>query len=326
MKRIALFFLGLAFVAQSCSDQEDPDQAYNDLKEMQDVQIQRHLDDNSLTAQKDNFGAYVLPITENPSGTVIEEGDVAEVTYNITQLDGTPIGDNIGDSMRVAYVQKGSYAPIYLYFSLAHMKEGEKKRFYLPFDLAYNNLNLGDKVPFQSIVVMEVEVKEVYKTVDELKAADVAMAERVIALKGEDADTLSPSGVRKVVLTEGEGETPDDNDVVSVYYTGSYLGGEVFDTNTGASGKKFSFTIGEQTVIPGFEAAVKSLKPGEKARFYIPSGEAYGSGVVFAAPQEIREELAKDPQFSRISPNAVKMPPHSPLVFEIELTDLTKKD
>lgn len=328
MKKIALFCLGLAMIAQSCSDQEDPDQERKDLREKQDVQIKRHLEDNSITAQKDNLGAYVLPITQNPSGTVIEPGDVAEITYSITQLDGTPIGDNLGDSMRVAFDEKAEFSPIYLYFSLAHLKEGEKKRFYLPSEAAYGDFNLGDKVPFQSIVVMEVEVKEVYKTVAELKDADIAMAERVIAENNEEAETLSPSGVRKVVLTEaeGEGETPDKNDVVSVYYTGSYLNGDVFETNTGASGKKFSFTIESQTTIPGFEAAVKSLKLGEKAKFYIPSTEAYGAGVIFAAPQEIREELAKNPRFSRISPNAVKMPPHSPLVFEIELTDLVKKD
>lgn len=326
MKKIALFCLGLAMIAQSCSDQEDPDQNRKDLLEKQDVQIKRHLEDNSLTAEKDNLGAYVLTLTENPSGTVIEAGDVAEITYSITQLDGTPIGDNLGDSMRVAFNEKANFSPLYLYFSLAHMKEGEKKRFYLPSEAAYGNFNLGDKVPFQSIVVMEVEVKEVYKTVAELKAADIAMAERVIAANNEEADTLSPSGVRKVVLAEGEGETPDANDVVSVYYTGSYLNGDVFDTNTGASGKKFSFTIGSQTTIPGFEAAVKSLELGEKAKFYIPSTEAYGAGVIYAAPQEIREDLAKNPEFSRFNPASVKMPPHSPLVFEIELTDLVKKD
>lgn len=317
--------LSLAFVAQGCSDEEDPEKAVKDLLEKQDVQISRHLDENGITAKKDNFGAYVVTLTENAGGTVIEEGNVVEVTYKLTQLDGTLIGDNLGDSMRVAFDLNSRYAPLYLYASLAHLKKGEKKRFYLPFDLAYRNFNLSDKVPFQSIVVMELEAGTVYKTIDELKAGDIAMAERVIAEKGEQADTLSPSGVRKVLMKEGEGEAPDDNDEVSVYYTGSYLDGEVFETNTGASGKKYTFTVGTKTTIPGFEAAVRSLKPGEKAKFYIPSGEAYGKGIIFAAPEEIREELAKDPEFSRISPNAVKMPPHSPLIFEIELTDIARK-
>lgn len=325
MKKVSLFCLLLAFVTQACMDNENPDQAVNDLLEQQDVQITRHLEANNIDAQKDQLGAYVVPIVENPSGTVIEEGDVAEVTYNLTQLDGTSIGNNEGDSMRLAFDSQSHYAPIYLYAAMAHLKEGEKKRFYVPFDMAYRNLDLGGKVPYRSIVVMELEVKDVYKTAAELKEADIKMIERVAAARGQDVDTLA-SGVRKYVVEAGEGEeTPDANDVASVYYTGRYLNGEQFDTNTGASGEKFDLTIGAGGVIPGFETAVKSMKPGEKALFYLPSGEAYGKGLIYAAPENIREELSKDQQF-RNNAGAVKIPPHSPLVFEIELTDLTKKD
>ena len=328
MKKVSLFCLLLAFGVQACMDEEENlNQEIEDLRETQDVQISRFLEENNINAKKDAAtGVYVLPLVENPSGQAIATGDVAEVTYNITQLDGTSIGNNEGDSMRLAYDPRSSYSPVYLYFALGHMREGEKYRFYIPFDYAYGNFQLEGVVPYRGIVVMELEVKDVYKTSEALKEGDVDMIERVVAARGQDADTLANS-VRKVLLEAGEGEKPDAKDEVSVYYTGTYLNGEEFDSNTGASDKKFTFTIGAGSTIPGFETAVKSMKEGEKAVFYIPSGQAYGKGVIFAAPESIREKLSKEPGLRQyFSAGQILMPPHSPLVFEIELVDIIKKE
>lgn len=326
MKKVILFSLLLAFGVQACMDQENPNQEVDDLLEQQDIQISRHLEENNIDAEKDNFGAYVLPLVENPTGTKIEAGDVVEVSYRITQLDGTLIGENEGDSLRVAYDGAAQFFPLYLYYSLSYMREGESYRFYLPFENAYGNYSFGNLVPYRGIVILEVEVKEVLKTIAEVKEADIAKIERVISANEEDADTLGSSGVRKIIVTEGEGEQVDANDEVRVYYKGSLLNGEVFDTNTGASGKLFTFTIdgGSVRPIPGFETAVKSMKKGEKAIFYLPSTEAYGKNRSwYVAPEAVRKNFMEIEGGKYVS--AVNIPPHSPLVFEIELVELIKK-
>ena len=72
-------------------------------------------------------------------------------------------------------------------------------------------------------------------------------------------------------------------DTVSVYYIGMVENGSVFDSNLNKS--VFTFTIGADTVIPGFEDAVIGMKKGEVKTVTIPSDQAYGafrSDMVFA--------------------------------------------
>jgi peptidylprolyl isomerase len=72
-------------------------------------------------------------------------------------------------------------------------------------------------------------------------------------------------------------------DTVRVHYTGRLASGEVFDSSIctdddcGCSnGKPLEFTIGSQQVIPGFEAGVVGLAPGESRTVTIPVEQAYG--------------------------------------------------
>ena len=65
---------------------------------------------------------------------------------------------------------------------------------------------------------------------------------------------------------------PGDN--VSVFYTGTFTNGTVFDTNVG--GQPLNFTVGANEVIPGFDNAVVGMKVGESKNVTIPPSEAYG--------------------------------------------------
>lgn len=63
-------------------------------------------------------------------------------------------------------------------------------------------------------------------------------------------------------------------DTVHIHYTGRLQDGTVFDTSQDRD--PLSFTLGEGEVIPGFEAAVAGMEPGESKVAEIPSTEAYG--------------------------------------------------
>lgn len=63
-------------------------------------------------------------------------------------------------------------------------------------------------------------------------------------------------------------------DSVQVYYTGTLLDSEVFDTLT--KRKFVQFTIGEGRIIPGFEEAVLGMNPGESKNIRVPADKAYG--------------------------------------------------
>lgn len=64
-------------------------------------------------------------------------------------------------------------------------------------------------------------------------------------------------------------------DTVKVHYTGRLKNGEVFDNSE--DDKPFEFTIGTESVIPGFEKGIIGMEVGDTKTITVPPEEAYGS-------------------------------------------------
>jgi len=62
--------------------------------------------------------------------------------------------------------------------------------------------------------------------------------------------------------------------IATVHYTGKKRDGETFDSSV--EREPFTFELGKNQVIEGFEKAILSLAIGEKKVFEIPFLEAYG--------------------------------------------------
>lgn len=107
--------------------------------------------------------------------------------------------------------------------------------------------------------------------------------------------TQNADALRIEVLAEGTGEAVAAGDAATVHYTGTFTDGKVFDSSV-TRGVPFTFTLGAQQVIPGWEQGVAGMKVGEKRRLTIAPELAYGAQGV---------------------PGAI--PPNSTLVFEVEL-------
>ena len=99
------------------------------------------------------------------------------------------------------------------------------------------------------------------------------------------------SGLGIRVIAPGEGVTPQVTDRVRVQYIGRLADGTVFDDSHPHGPADFPVN----QLVPGWAAAMPSLKPGGKAVFYIPPSLGYGG--------------------QRIG----KIPPVSGLIFEVEL-------
>ena len=82
----------------------------------------------------------------------------------------------------------------------------------------------------------------------------------------------SASGLQWQVLQEGSGPRPGPASVVTVHYKGSLLNGTVFDSSS--TGAPVSFSVNE--VIPGWGEAVRLMRAGDRYRFWLPAGLAYG--------------------------------------------------
>ncbi len=80
--------------------------------------------------------------------------------------------------------------------------------------------------------------------------------------------------VKIEVLQEGTGEVSKKGDTLTVNYTGTLTDGTQFDSSVGRA--PFSFTLGENRVIQGWEQGMLNMKVGEKRKLTIPSDLGYG--------------------------------------------------
>lgn len=115
------------------------------------------------------------------------------------------------------------------------------------------------------------------------------------------ADYEKKSGVKKTasgllykIEKAGEGKSPSATDTVKVHYKGTLTDGTVFDSSY-ERGEPIEFQLNQ--LIPAWIEAIPMLKKGGKMEIVLPPELGYGSH------------------------SAGKIPPHSTLIFEIELLD-----
>ena len=84
------------------------------------------------------------------------------------------------------------------------------------------------------------------------------------------------TSLRYVVLTEGQGKKAKPGDLVDVLYTGKLLDGTVFDQWLDPE-KPFSFRLGRDNVIDGWEEGLQLMNPGQKMILIVPYELAYGT-------------------------------------------------
>ncbi|MGD1714001.1 FKBP-type peptidyl-prolyl cis-trans isomerase [Dapis sp. BLCC M172] len=116
------------------------------------------------------------------------------------------------------------------------------------------------------------------------------MAENIM-----DEAVTTESGLKYIVITEGDGATPKSGQTVVVHYTGTLEDGSKFDSSRDRN-QPFQFKVGVGQVIKGWDEGVGSMKVGERRKLIIPSELGYGSrgagGVI---------------------------PPNATLIFDVEL-------
>ncbi|MBU4274403.1 FKBP-type peptidyl-prolyl cis-trans isomerase [Patescibacteria group bacterium] len=107
-------------------------------------------------------------------------------------------------------------------------------------------------------------------------------------------------GMKVEILKEGSGVEAKVGDTVSVHYVGTLENGTKFDSSI-SRGQPFSFTLGQNRVIQGWEKGVLEMKVGEKRKLTIPPELAYGN------------QGAGD-----------VIPPNATLIFEVELLGINQ--
>lgn len=120
------------------------------------------------------------------------------------------------------------------------------------------------------------------------------------ANKSKKGVITTASGLQYIVVKEGKGDSPLATSEVKVHYHGTLLDGTVFDSSVQ---KKTPYVTYLNRVIRGWTEGVQLMKVGAKYTFYVPQELAYG-----ATPRQ---------------GGVIK--PFMPLVFQLELIEITKK-
>jgi len=81
------------------------------------------------------------------------------------------------------------------------------------------------------------------------------------------------SGLQYMIVNQGDGNTPNLDDKVTVHYHGTLIDGTVFDSSVDR-GEPASFGVNQ--VIPGWTEALQLMNVGSKYKLFIPSNLAYG--------------------------------------------------
>ena len=142
------------------------------------------------------------------------------------------------------------------------MVAGEKRRFWIPQELAY----AGQAGRPQGMLVFDVELVDIFPAPDKSPPPDVAAPPA-------DAQKTA-SGLAYKVLRPGKpgGPRPNKTSRVTVHYSGWTTDGKLFDSSVM---KLQTATFGLTDVIEGWTEGLQLMVPGEKTRFWIPEALAY---------------------------------------------------
>lgn len=270
---------------------QQPGEALNDRKKREnEVEIDRYISQNNLTATKTEQGIYFIQTKTVPTGQTPEIGDEVKYHYITRRLDGLIVDStNIAANTPATVILNGNNTQnitLGRYAGILKLKQGEEGSVLVPSYLdggRVGSLLLPQYSPVRyDLRVLSVR-KENQQIEDYIKANNIA-----VTTKTDDGLRVSVTQAwpDSVAITTGK--------TVTLNYTGKLLNGTKFDSNVAGT---YQVRIGEKKVVGGFENGLTKLRNGEKALLIFPSALGYGA-----------------------TGSRSTIPPYSPLLFEIEVT------
>ena len=230
-------------------------------------------------------------------GEVVKPGEYAYFNIVMRHKDSV-LNSSYGESdmprIRIPSAEEYTEQTPVVVDALAIMAKGDSVTLFYPLDSLEN-------VPpaFADIDVIEYDLimedikdemayeAEMNAAMQEREAAAKQLQERLPEVSALAAETLAaynkgtlnvtktPSGLEYIIHEEGTGARPSNGDMTAVQYFGTFMDGKKFDSSFD-SGRAFSFPIGQQRAIGGWDEGIAYLKEGAKASLIVPPSLGYG--------------------------------------------------
>jgi FKBP-type peptidyl-prolyl cis-trans isomerase FkpA len=271
-----------------------------------------YIKEGSAKATNGNFLLYNLQITNADDSVIYTTAEQPMPGY-LQANDSLPTNNGMDEIF--LHLRKGDSIA---FESTAKIIFGENvPPFLKPEDVVKVNLGAfeemdeaGIQAYFEKAMAGE-DSKKAERAIAQL-AAEVSTIEAYAKEKGLTLQKTE-NGLYYVIEQEGTGDAVTPGTTMYVNYAGYLLDGTLFDTsfpdiakanNVFNEGREYSplpVNVGMGQVIPGWDEGLLLLKNGAKAKFLIPSPLAYGEAGAGAM-----------------------IPANSPLVFDVEVTDVQK--
>jgi FKBP-type peptidyl-prolyl cis-trans isomerase len=223
-------------------------------------------------AEKTASGLASKVLTKGKGSTHPAKTDVVTVHYSGWTTDGKNFDNSLAAGTPATFpldrVIAGWTEGVQL------MVAGEKRRFWIPEELAYK----GKEGRPAGMLVFDVELISFKPAVAKETSSDPTKAPEDVQRPPGDAKRTG-SGLSYKVLKPGTGsQHPEPSSSVTVHYSGWTTDGKLFDTS---HLKNQPITFPLNRVIPGWTEGVQLMTVGAKYRFWIPEDLAYaGQGPV----------------------------------------------
>jgi len=117
--------------------------------------------------------------------------------------------------------------------------------------------------------------------------------------EANDEEILTASGLKYKIINRGEGQKAEYGKTVHTHCILTLEDGTQVWTTRGVGGQIYTYTLGVDSVVKGFEEAISYMRVGDRFIFTLPGQLGYG-------------EAGRPP-----------IPPNATLIFDIEVIDIT---
>lgn len=249
------------------------------------AELETYLEENEITTEPTWTGLYYIE-SEAGSGDYPVYYDTVVVNYSATTLDGTFLGSSDSDGELLSFI-KGSSSTIYgLSEAIGYMQVGAKATAIIPSDLAYSYYSYGDIDPYTTLIY-ELELKNIKPgiTVEPYDTSKMTLH-------------TTSSGLQYYIVEENDSTEVTNGVTVSIDFSAYFEDGTLFNSSL-KRGEASEYSLGGGYLIDGLEEGLVLMKIGEKFRFIIPSGLAYGENGYYPI-----------------------IPPDETIIFDIEILDI----